>query len=238
MPKQDKQNAVVNFPKKYDHPIFVITMFQRENNLNQIWLRLDGDDGTQHTPAENPFQLQEPTQDYLIGRPFKNNEVNHYKSKGRIFADEFEGKSMENEDLEQKVLELAQPKETLIENDQIVKVKMAKQFIMSNVKVQFNLTAADEKQVLTFTFNQDYGIMISASDKQTFLDMNIFNSQKQTELFIITFENQLYISVQGITFNDIIYAQNLTDKSAPYKINFLAKYQEGISKLKVSQFSL
>ena len=83
---------------------------------------------------------------------------------------------MLNEELEQKVLEIAQPKEILIEGDQIVKVKLSKQFIMNNVKMQFNLTASNNEHIFTFTFNQDYGIMIQTGKKETFLDINIFNS--------------------------------------------------------------
>ena len=50
----------------------------------------------------------------------------------------------------------------------------------------------DNKELdLEFTFNQDYGIIIKSGEEKTFLDLNIFNSQKQVEIFIINHESGL-----------------------------------------------
>lgn len=87
-------------------------MFKREKNINQIWLRPDTDDGNQHTTAENPFQMDSPTEDYLLGRPFYPGIINQGVKHGRIFGREFEGRSLNNDELELKVLEMAQPQET------------------------------------------------------------------------------------------------------------------------------
>lgn len=84
---------------------------------------------------------------------------------------------MSNEELEKKVLEMAQPQETILADNQTLKLHLSKQFIVNNVKLQFELSTVEDKtELFQFTFNQDYGIMIKAGDKESFLDLNVFNS--------------------------------------------------------------
>ena len=111
--------------------------------------------------------------------------------------------------------------------------------------MQFRLLAADSQNtLLEFTFNQDYGIIIktpssTSSSKENFLDLNIFNSQKQTDLFLTLYENKVYLSVQGLTFNDIIYcSEEILADGAQYLLKFDDQYHLGISKFAIDSFHL
>jgi hypothetical protein len=57
--------------------------------------------------------------------------------------------------------------------------------------------------------------------------LNLFNSQKKTEMFIFTSDGNLYVSVQGLTFNDIIYEHRLSEKQLEISLN--QHYQAGVS---------
>jgi hypothetical protein len=59
---------------------------------------------------------------------------------------------------------------------------------------------------LDFVFNQEFGILITSDSEKFYLDMDIFNSQKFVDLYLIFLNDKVYISVEGITFNDIIYS--------------------------------
>ena len=62
---------------------------------------------------------------------------------------------------------------------------------------------------MTFVFNQEFGVIIETTDEKHYLDLNIFNSQKFVDLYLIFSNGKVYISVEGITFNDIIYEQEI-----------------------------
>ena len=66
--------------------------------------------------------------------------------------------------------------------------------------------------MLSITFNQKYGLIIEDNTipKSHYLDLNIFNSQPYTSLYLIYKEGKnqtatMYVSIEGLTFNDIIY---------------------------------
>lgn len=44
------------------------------------------------------------------------------------------------------------------------------------------------------------------------MDQNIFNSQKKVDLMVTIFDDQIFVSINGLTFNDYIYSQAV-DKS-------------------------
>lgn len=75
-----------------------------------------------------------------------------------------------------------------------------------NAKFQFEVRSTD-KTLFTFTFNQRYGVHITdhTQDDPFYLDLNLFNSQKKLDLFVFRNGKTIGVSVQGLTFNDILY---------------------------------
>lgn len=69
-------------------------------------------------------------------------------------------------------------------------------------------------KVLDLSFNQDYGIKLDniVTGETNYMDQNIFNSQKKVDLMVTMFDDQIYVSINGLTFNDFIYSQPV-DKS-------------------------
>lgn len=157
-------------PAKHSDPIFQITQFKLENNEMQIQLKLIS--STPSQDALNPYIMDEPTNSYLFGRPFaKPLQTNKLSS---IF-----NKDIPQTDLEQQIKKKSTPAPIPVENDQITKISISKQYHISAIRLKFKILSHSDqnKTLLEFTFNQDYGIIIKTpSQEEKFLDLNIFNS--------------------------------------------------------------
>jgi hypothetical protein len=61
--------------------------------------------------------------------------------------------------------------------------------------------------MLQVVFNQKFGVYIKEEGKEKpfYLDLNLFNSQTQIDLYLTVLKDQITLSVQGLTFNDVIF---------------------------------
>jgi len=155
-------------PAKHSNPIFQITQFKLENNEMQILLKLIS--GTPSLEPSNPYIMSEPTNSYLFGRPFE--KPVKAKKLGSIF-----NRDIPYMNLEELIKKKSTPAPVALENGQITKMSLFKQYHITSIKLQFRLLSGNDT-LLEFTFNQDYGIIIKTptSEAEKFLDLNIFNS--------------------------------------------------------------
>ena len=89
-------------------------------------------------------------------------------------------------------LEAVDFKEETIGSKEVIKISLYKNYIIGNVLFQFNIT-----DTLRFTFNQKFGVIIDnlISDQKHYIDLNIFNSQKQVDLFVVNIDGKVFISI-------------------------------------------
>ncbi len=70
--------------------------------------------------------------------------------------------------------------------------------------------------------------------------MNIFNSQKKSLLFLSFIDNKIYISTDGVTFNDIIFKYEFKiegqSKEDELEIKVNSEYYEQIAKIKLLKY--
>lgn len=63
------------------------------------------------------------------------------------------------------------------------------------------------------------------------MDQNIFNSQKKVELLFTIFDEKIFISLNGLSFNDIIYSQNFDSTLTNVTLGVPNEYFEGVGDL-------
>lgn len=96
-----------------------------------------------------------------------------------------------------------------LQRNQVTKISLKKIYNSHSVKLLVKVP-----KILELSFNQDYGIKLDniITGETNYMDQNIFNSQKKVDLMVTLFDDQIFVSINGLTFNDYIYSQ-LVDKS-------------------------
>ena len=67
--------------------------------------------------------------------------------------------------------------------------------------------------------------------------MNPFNSVKVTNLFLFMRHNKLYVSIDGVTFNDLIYSQKIHWKRK-YDLEASLAYISNVAKIRMSSHKM
>ena len=76
--------------------------------------------------------------------------------------------------------------------------------------------------------------MTDAANVTHYLDLQPFNSLKMTQLLFFVVDDRLFISVDGVTFNDIIYTQ----KIRPGKFEVNLHYLSNLARIKFEKYAL
>ena len=65
---------------------------------------------------------------------------------------------------------------------------------------------------LTLIFNKDFGIRVITESDDYYSDIDLQLGKVTTKLYITTFKQKVYISANGLTFQDIIYSGDFPSK--------------------------
>lgn len=173
----------------------------------------DSSDAINLSDSLDYYSMTDFTLDYMIGKK-KDLNTNDLGSYSRIFNDSFNNHIYNLTLLDEKVNSIPYVNSSFhnLTNNTILKLEISKPMMVDQAKFQFSVIQrlppnGSEKVILEFTFNQNYGIHIKkvGSVEPYFIDLNLFNSQKRVEMYISYVGKELIVSVQGLTFNDIIY---------------------------------
>lgn len=84
-------------------------------------------------------------------------------------------------------------------------------FTENVTQLKFSILAKDKK-LLTFTYDNRYGVIIKRPGSEPeYLDIDLQLSPKQ-RLFLTTYKDKVHISVGGLTYVDMIYGGHLSEQ--------------------------
>lgn len=95
-----------------------------------------------------------------------------------------------------------------------------RQDALSLYKLKFALVSTDGKTLLEFIFNSDFGIRIlnytvQADKKSDFhLDIDLDFARTTKQLFLVVYEGKVFITVNYLSFADVIFKDDLRDPFA------------------------
>ena len=154
------------------------------------------------------------TTSYFIGKPAQN-KLSNTKKIGKIFNSKYDTSSkLTTIDHVLQILSVQNHSDSLLfpQKDSLQKISIKKQLSGTQAKFEIEIRDYEEKiPILSIIFNQEYGVIVinHLTNQKNYMDLNIFNSQKKVDLYLAVHEEHLYLFVQGITFNDVIYKQSI-----------------------------
>lgn len=84
-------------------------------------------------------------------------------------------------------------------------------------RFKFAIVSTDERPLIEFIFNSDFGLRIINNTKNDgkkrdfYLDIDLDFYKITKQLFLVFHEAKVYISVNGLSFSDIIFIDDLND---------------------------
>ena len=121
-----------------------------------------------------------------------------------------------------------------LEIDSIVKLSLKKVYMKREAKMAIRLRD-EQGTILELAMNQDQGLLMTDANNAThYLDLNPFNSLKMTQLLFFVIADRLFISIDGVTFNDIIYTQKT--RRGSFEIN--SHYLSNLARVRFEKYVL
>lgn len=235
-----------NASTRYEHPVFEVQQFKmREGGIGSaISVLPDSAEATKRAELLDFFAMTDFTADFLVGVPIQPNKT--VEPLSRLFESPFKEHIFNLSELAERAAAVAEPEAQVhsLRPNAVMKLEVVKAMMLEAAKFQFSVQQAhaesEDAFLFEFTFNQDFGVHIGTGrgEKPFYLDLNLFNSQKRVALYLSFIGDQVAVSVQGLTFNDIIYTQSAAGITGDLQVKVAAAYQKAITVVEATAFDL
>ena len=109
------------------------------------------------------------------------------------------------------------------------------QFDKPATKVKFTVQSSHGLE-LTFISNKEFGLILKRNGEDTYLDVDLGLGQTNKHLYLISANSQLYVTVGGLSYADIIYKTPLHSASSILTLQLDHHYTNSAPVLHFSKF--